>query len=87
MDAGDGWLVFALPPSEAAVHPVKSRRDAAHSLFLMCDNLESTMAFLRRRKVKCEFVGEQSWGKVAMITLPSGGELGLYEPKHPIAHR
>lgn len=88
VDAGDGWLIFALPPSEVAVHPTKSsRKDAAHSLFLMCDSLESTLAFLRRKKVKCEVIGEERWGKIAMITLPGGGELGLYEPKHPVARR
>ena len=88
VDAGDGWLIFALPPSEVAVHPAKSSRgDATHTLFMMCDNLEATLAFLRRKKVRCEIIGEESWGKVAMITLPSGGELGLYEPKHPVAHR
>lgn len=88
VDAGDGWLIFALPPSEVAVHPVKSRReDAAHSLFLMCDNLEATLKSLRSKKVTCKVIGEERWGKVAMIELPSGGELGLYEPKHPVAHK
>jgi catechol 2,3-dioxygenase-like lactoylglutathione lyase family enzyme len=88
VDAGDGWLIFALPPSEVAVHPAKSvQEDAEHSLFLMCDDLDATMSLLRRKKVKCRVVGDESWGRVAMITLPSGSELGLYEPRHPLAHR
>jgi len=88
VDAGDGWLIFALPPSEVAVHPSKTAKgDAEHSLFLMCDNLEATIRLLHRKKVKCRVVGDERWGKVAMITLPSGGELGLYQPRHPVAHK
>lgn len=88
VDAGDGWLIFALPPAEVAIHPSKSssKDGEEHSLFLTCDDLESTIKSLKRKKIKCRVIGEQSWGKVAMITLPSGGELGLYQPKHPIAH-
>ena len=87
VDAGDGWLIFALPPAEVAVHPAKSLQSDAHSLFLMCKDLRTTVASLRRKKVKCKTLDEQPWGKVAMITLPSGAELGLYEPKHPLAHK
>ena len=88
VDAGDGWLIFSLPPSEVAVHPAKStQEDAEHSLFLICDDLDATMSLLRRKKVKCKVVGDESWGRVAMITLPSGSELGLYEPRHPLAHK
>ena len=87
VDAGDGWLIFALPPSEVAVHPAKAApEEAQHSLFLMCNDLGATMNLLRRKKVKCRVVGNESWGRVAMITLPSGGKLGLYEPRHPLAH-
>jgi hypothetical protein len=53
----------------------------------MCEDLGATMNLLRRRKVKCKVVGDERWGRVAMITLPSGGELGLYEPRHPLAHK
>lgn len=89
VDAGEGWLIFSLPPSEVAVHPSKSslREEVAHSLFLMCDDLESTMKSLRQKRIKCKAIDEQPWGKIAMITLPSGEELGLYQPKHSIAHR
>jgi len=87
VDAGGGWLIFALPPSELAIHPTKSTHEDPDSLFLMCDNLDATMRLLRRKRVKCKVVGDERWGKVAMIALPSGGELGLYEPRHPTAHK
>jgi len=87
VDAGDGWLIFALPPSEVAIHPAKSVQEDTHSLFLMCDNLDATMNLLNRKRVKCKVVAEERWGKVAMITLPSGIDLGLYEPRHPLAHK
>jgi len=84
VDAGEGWLIFALPPAELGIHPAKSsEEDEAHWFFLMCDDLEATMKSLERKKVKCRAIDEQEWGKIAMITLPSGRELGLYEPKHP----
>ena len=87
VDAGDGWLIFALPPSEVAVHPVKSlKEEGGHSLFLMCDDLEATMSLLRKKRVKSRVVGNERWGKVAVIKLPSGAEIGLYEPKHPSPH-
>jgi len=87
VDAGDGWLIFELPPSEVGVHPKSTKKGVEHSLFLMCDNLDATMGLLRIRKVRCKVVGEERWGRVAMITLPSGSEVGLYEPRHPIAHK
>lgn len=88
VDAGDGWLIFALPPSEVAIHPAKSiQEDSQHSLFLMCRDLDATMGLLRRKKVRCRVVGDERWGRVAIITLPSGIELGLYEPRHPLAHK
>jgi catechol 2,3-dioxygenase-like lactoylglutathione lyase family enzyme len=81
VDAGGGWLIFALPPAELAVHPGPDR----HALYLMCDDLTATVADLRGRGV--EIVGEVSderWGVVTAIRLPGGGELGLYEPRHPV---
>ena len=87
VDAGDGWLIFALPPTEVAIHPSKSvQEDAQQSLFLMCKDLTTATSRLRKRKVRCKIVAEERWGKVAMITLPSGGKLALYEPRHPLAH-
>lgn len=84
VDAGGGWLIFALPPAELAVHPTD---DEPHTeIYLMCDDLESTMTSLRRRGVDfARPVSEQSWGRVTAIRLPGGGEIGLYQPAHPTA--
>jgi len=87
VDAGEGWLIFALPLAELGIHPKKpSEGDDRHSLFLVCDDLDATIKSFRRKKIGCRVLKEQRWGRVAMITLPSGGELGLYQPKHPLAH-
>lgn len=84
-DAGGGWLVFAVPPAEVAVHPTAGEQD--HQLYLMCDDLDVTVAELAAKGV--EFgapVSEQRWGRVTSIRLPGGGEVGLYQPRHPTAH-
>ena len=82
VDAGHGWLIFALPPAEIAAHPTE---DAPRcELYLMCDDIRSTVAELEAKGV--EFVrpiAEERWGLVTAIKLPGGGELGLYEPRHP----
>jgi hypothetical protein len=81
VDAGEGWLIFALPPAELAVHPAE---EGSHELYLMCDNLQATMAYLEQRGVTfSQPVSEQSWGLVTSIHLPGGTQLGLYEPRHP----
>lgn len=82
VDAGGGWLIFALPPAEVAVHPAAA---PAADLFLMCDDLGAEMAALADRGVVCSGVEEARWGSVTKIRLPGGGELGLYQPKHPTA--
>jgi catechol 2,3-dioxygenase-like lactoylglutathione lyase family enzyme len=81
VDAGHGWLIFALPPSEAAVHP--SEEVASSELFLMCDDLQGEIAALEAKGVRCSAVEEARWGSVTKFALPGGGELGLYQPKHP----
>jgi len=83
VDAGSGWLIFALPPSELAVHPSDGHNQ--HELYLMCDNLESTITELQRRNVAVSPVSDARWGRVIRMTLPGGGQLGLYEPQHPRA--
>ena len=84
VDAGHGWLIFALPPAEAAFHP--SDKDAsAHELYFMCDDLKAEMASLAKKDVQCSAVQEQRWGSITKIQLPGGGEVGLYQPKHPTA--
>jgi catechol 2,3-dioxygenase-like lactoylglutathione lyase family enzyme len=82
VDAGGGWLIFALPPAELAAHP--SDDDASIELYLMCDDIEATVAELVHKGV--EFtrpVGDEGWGLVTAMRVPGGGELGLYEPRHP----
>jgi catechol 2,3-dioxygenase-like lactoylglutathione lyase family enzyme len=85
VDAGGGWLIFALPPGEVACHP--SERDR-HQLYLMCDELDATIAELHSRGADISGdVVEERWGRLTSIRLPGGGELGLYEPHHPIPAR
>ncbi|HEY6386672.1 MAG TPA: VOC family protein [Candidatus Acidoferrum sp.] len=83
VDAGCGWLIFALPPGEAAFHP--SENNGPHELYFMCDNLELEIAALAEKKVMCSAVHEERWGSITKIRLPSGGEIALYQPKHPTA--
>jgi glyoxalase/bleomycin resistance protein/dioxygenase superfamily protein len=84
VDAGEGWLVFALPPAELGVHPGSESR---YELSLMCDDITSTMTELRSKGV--EFDGEpaeRGWGRAVTMTLPGGVEMLLYQPHHPAAH-
>jgi hypothetical protein len=82
VDAGGGWLIFALPPAELAVHP--SDEDGYHELYLMCDDVHATVEELKRKGVKfSRATTDQGWGLVTSIKMPGGEELGLYEPKHP----
>jgi hypothetical protein len=84
VDAGHGWLIFALPPAEVAFHPTDG--GPGHELYLMCDDLTATMAELTERKVEfSQPVTREQWGVRTAIRLPGGGELGLYEPLHPRA--
>jgi hypothetical protein len=82
IDAGGGWLIFGLPPAEAAVHPAEA---PAAELFFMCDDLEAEIGALDERGVVCAAVEEARWGSITKIPLPSGAEVGLYQPKHPTA--
>jgi len=81
VDAGHGWLIFAMPPAEVAVHP--SEENDVHELFLMCDDVQALIAEMKKKKVKCSPVDEQRWGSITRLTLPGGGKLGVYQPKHP----
>ena len=83
VDAGHGWLIFALPPSEAAFHP--GDENNKHELYLMCDDLKAEISALAEKGIKCSEVQEPPWGILTNIQLPGGGKLGLYEPKHPTA--
>ena len=85
VDSGGGWLIFVLPPAELAVHPTEDEDD--HELYLLCEDIEATAKALEQRKVPITRpFDEERWGRVTRITLPGGGRIGLYQPKHPLAH-
>lgn len=81
VDAGHDWLIFALPPAEVAVHPSDS--NGVHELFLMCDDVEQFIAEMAEKEVSCSPVEVERWGLITRLTLPGGGTLGVYEPRHP----
>lgn len=83
VDAGHGWLIFALPPAEVAFHPAEE--NGQHELYLMCDDLQAEMSVLRAKGIQCSEVQEARWGSITKIPLPGGGKVGLYQPKHPTA--
>ena len=83
VDAGHGWLIFALPPAEVAVHPAEEH--VPHELYLMCHDLKAEIRALEEKGVRCSEVEEARWGSVTRIPLPGGGKVGLYQPKHPLA--
>jgi len=83
VDAGYGWLIFALPPAEVACHPGEENNQ--HQLYLMCADLAQTVAALDAKGIQCTEVQEVPWGRLTQIKLPSGGLLGLYQPTHPTA--
>lgn len=81
VDAGGGWLVFALPPAELGIHP--DEEGGRHELYLMCDDIEATVAELRGKGVEFNGpVSDQGFGLMAWLRLPGGGQMGLYEPRH-----
>jgi catechol 2,3-dioxygenase-like lactoylglutathione lyase family enzyme len=83
IDAGHGWLIFTAPPTEVAIHPAEG--DEYHELYLMCDDIDATIADLRAKGVTIDSIQERQWGRSSQILLPSGEELGIYEPSHPTA--
>ncbi len=83
VDAGHGWLIFALPPAEAAFHP--SDENGVHELYLMCEDLNAEMTSLGKKRVKCSEVQEAPWGSITKLRLPGGGDIHLYQAKHPTA--
>lgn len=86
VDAGDGWLIFTLPPAELGIHPAEG--GGRHELYLMCDDIEAAVGELTGKGV--EFVGpvtDEGFGLVARARIPGGGELAVYEPRHPTALR
>ena len=86
VDAGEGWLIFALPPAELGVHPAE--KGGRHQLFLMCDDVEKTKAELTAKGVTfTQPVTDQGWGIVTAFELPGAGEFWIYQPRHPMAIR
>jgi len=85
IDAGGGWLIFGLPPSEVAIHP--AQRNGRHELYLMCDDVDDLARSLRARKVPCSAVHDRGWGLLVSVTLPGGGRIGIYQPRHPRPRR
>jgi catechol 2,3-dioxygenase-like lactoylglutathione lyase family enzyme len=80
VDAGHGWLIFEMPPTEAAFHDAE--KNDRHELYLMCDDIAATLKDLEAKKVKVSEVKDERWGRLATFTLPGGGKIGIYEPKH-----
>ncbi|MGZ7041758.1 MAG: VOC family protein [Thermoanaerobaculia bacterium] len=80
VDVGHGWLIFGLPPSEVAVHPGEENDE--QEFYLMCDDVEGFVADMKKRKIECGPVQNQGWGMLTQVTLPGGGKLGVYQPRH-----
>ena len=80
VDVGGGWLIFGLPPAEVAVHP--SRKNDVHEFYLMCDDVKAFRAQMKKRGVSCGPPQSMGWGVLTQVTLPGGGKLGVYEPRH-----
>jgi predicted enzyme related to lactoylglutathione lyase len=83
VDVGHGWVIFALPPAELGIHPTDGK--VYHELYLMCDDVKSTVARLQRKGVQCAEIRDVGWGSLTSVTIPGGGEIGLYEPRHKTA--
>ena len=81
VDSGGGWLIFALPPSEIAVHPTDG--EEMQELYFLTGDVKKTIKELKAKGIKCTPLNEQRWGSVTSVSLPGGGKIGLYQPKHP----
>ncbi len=80
VDVGHGWLIFGLPPSEVAVHP--GERNDVHEFYLICEDVKAFIAQMTAKKIACAPIREERWGSLTAVTLPGGGALGVYQPKH-----
>lgn len=80
VDVGHGWLIFGLPPAELAVHP--STDSQHHEIYLMCDDINTFVQKMKGLKIPCTEVQDQGWGLLVQLTLPGGGKIGVYQPRH-----
>jgi hypothetical protein len=80
VDVGDGWLIFGLPPAEVAVHPADE--NDVHEFYLMCDDVQALIAEMKKHDIACDPVRDQGYGLFTQVTLPGGGKLGVYQPRH-----
>jgi hypothetical protein len=80
VDVGDGWLIFGLPPAEVAVHP--SEKNDVHEFYLICANVDEFVARVGARGLSCSPIRDMGWGRLTQVSLPGGGKLGVYEPRH-----
>ncbi|HEX2736066.1 MAG TPA: hypothetical protein VHM70_30910 [Polyangiaceae bacterium] len=80
VDVGGGWLIFALPPSEVAIHPGDD--NDVHELYLTCPDVEAFVEQLGAQNIACGEIQDLGWGRLTKVTLPGGGTLGVYEPRH-----
>jgi len=80
VDVGRGWLIFGLPPSEIAIHPAE--QNGLQEFYLLCDDINSFIREMTEHKIICSAIDEQRWGLITRLTLPGGGKIGVYEPKH-----
>jgi catechol 2,3-dioxygenase-like lactoylglutathione lyase family enzyme len=85
VDAGHDWLIFALPPGEVGVHPADPGKNR-HELSLLCDDIEATVAELTAKGAEFTTgISDERWGRIALVKVPGAGEIGIYEPRHPLA--
>jgi len=80
VDVGNGWLIFGLPPAELAFHPAEE--NGKHELYLMCENIQAFVKEMAEAGVACTEVRDMRWGLLTSLTLPGGGTIGVYEPRH-----
>jgi hypothetical protein len=80
VDVGHGWLIFALPPAEIALHPAEDGE--RQEIYLMCEDIQDFVSQMTKKKIACSQVSDQRWGLLVQLTLPGGGKLGVYQPKH-----
>ena len=85
VDAGEGWLIFALPPAEVAVHPAGSEA-GRHELFFLCADVDAFADAMRALGIACSAVQDLHWGRLTHLRLPGGGRIGVYEPRHLRPH-